>query len=50
MEAFLADRGTSAAELITGLLRGIDVEATLRDAGLTSQDVSALRRRLLGAR
>ena len=50
VEAFLADRGTSAAELITGLLRGIDVEATLRDAGLTSQDVSALRRRLLGAR
>jgi len=32
------------------LLRGIDVEATLRDAGLTSQDVSALRRRLLRAR
>ena len=50
VEAFLADRGTSAAELITALLRDLDVEATLLDAGLTSQDVSALRRRLLRAR
>ena len=50
VEAFLADRGTSAVELITALLRDLDVEATLLDAGLTSQDVSALRRRLLRAR
>ena len=50
VEAFLADRGTSAVELITALLRDLDVEATLLDAGLTSQDVSELRRRLLRAR
>ncbi|HYI98930.1 MAG TPA: tyrosine-protein phosphatase [Thermoleophilaceae bacterium] len=50
VEAFLADRGTSAVELITALLRDLDVEATLLDAGLTRQDVSALRRRLLRAR
>jgi hypothetical protein len=47
VEAFLADRGTSGVELITTLVRDLDVEATLRDAGLTSRDVSALRRRLL---
>jgi protein-tyrosine phosphatase len=49
VEAFLADRGTSGVELITRLVRELDVEATLRDAGLTSDDVSALRRRLLDA-
>ena len=50
LEAFLGDRGTSAAEVITTMLRALDVEATLLDAGLTSQDVSALRRRLLDPR
>ncbi len=49
VEAFLAGRGTSGVELITTLVRDLDVEATLRDAGLTSDDVSALRRRLLAA-
>jgi protein-tyrosine phosphatase len=47
LEAFLADRGTSAAQVITTTLRDLDVEATLLDAGLTRQDVSTLRRRLL---
>jgi protein-tyrosine phosphatase len=46
-EAFLTDRGTSAVELIAALLRDLDVEATLRDGGLTGGDVRALRRRLL---
>jgi protein tyrosine/serine phosphatase len=48
LEAFLADRGTSAAELITATLRDIDIDATLLDAGLTGQDMRALSRRLLG--
>lgn len=48
VETFLAGRRTSAGELITGLLGDLDVEATLLAAGLTSEDASALRRRLLG--
>jgi protein-tyrosine phosphatase len=47
VEAFLADRGTSGVELVTTLVRDLDLEATLGDAGLTSRDVTALRRRLL---
>ncbi len=47
IEAFLADRGTTAAELIMTTLHGLDVEALLLDAGLASEDVSALRCRLL---
>ena len=48
LEAFLAERGTSAAELIVTMLRDLDIEAALRHAGLTSQDARALRRRLAG--
>jgi hypothetical protein len=45
--AFLRDRGTTAPELIAGLLAGFDVEAALLDAGLEAADIAALRRRLL---
>jgi protein tyrosine/serine phosphatase len=48
LEAFLADRGTTAREIIVTTLSDLDVEACLLDAGLTRQDVSDLRRRLLG--
>jgi protein-tyrosine phosphatase len=44
--AFLRDQGTTATELIVELLAGFDVETALLDAGLTAQDVTALRRRL----
>jgi protein-tyrosine phosphatase len=47
LEAFLADKGTSAREVITALLAGLDVEARLAGTGLTRSNVSALRRRLL---
>ncbi|HTE60510.1 MAG TPA: tyrosine-protein phosphatase [Solirubrobacteraceae bacterium] len=47
LESFLADRGTTAGELIIATLAGLDVEAHLRDAGLTDQDLAALRRRLV---
>jgi hypothetical protein len=45
---FLAERGTTAAGVIVDILTGLDVEAHLRDAGLTNTDVAALRERLLG--
>jgi len=48
VDAFLAHRDTSGAEIIAALVRDLDVEALL-DAGLTSQDVSVLQRRLLDA-
>lgn len=48
VDAFLAHRGTSGAEIIAALVRDLDVEGVLLDAGLTSEDVRALRRRLLG--
>ena len=44
---FLAERGTTAAELIASLLDRLDVERTLRGAGLTEGDLGALRARLL---
>ena len=46
-ERFLAERGTSAGEVIIRTLADLDVEACLLDAGLTSDNVTALRRRLL---
>ncbi len=49
LEAFLADRGTSAGEEIVATLSGVDVEARLRDAGLCDGDIAALRRRLVGS-
>jgi protein-tyrosine phosphatase len=45
--AFLREQGTTATELIVDLLAEFDVEAALLDAGLSADDVAALRRRLL---
>jgi protein-tyrosine phosphatase len=47
IETFLADRDTTAGQLILETLRGFHVENWLFDAGLASQDLGALRRRLL---
>lgn len=47
LERFLADRGTTATEVIIKLLSNLNVEACLLRAGLVSRDVEALRRRLL---
>ena len=47
LETFLAERGASGAELIVTTLRDLNIETTLLEAGLSSQDMSALRRRLL---
>jgi protein-tyrosine phosphatase len=48
LDGFLAQRGTTAQELVVALLAELDVEAHLRAAGLTANDVAALRARLLG--
>ena len=45
--AFLAERETSAAQLIGELLDQQDLNQTLRGGGLTDADLSALRARLL---
>jgi protein-tyrosine phosphatase len=44
--AFLREQGTTAPELIVELLRDFDIEAALREAGLSEADLLALRRRL----
>lgn len=44
--SYLREQGTTASDLIVGLLAELDVEATLLDAGLEPGDVIALRRRL----
>lgn len=49
LEAFLARRGTTAGEVIVATLAELDVGERLRDAGLTEDDVTALRRRLITA-
>jgi hypothetical protein len=43
---YLRGQGTSATDLIVELLGDLDVEATLRSAGLGDQDLISLRRRL----
>jgi hypothetical protein len=45
--AFLRDQGTTATELIVGLLGEFDVEAALRAGGLSEADLVALRARLV---
>jgi protein-tyrosine phosphatase len=45
--AFLREHGTTASDVIVGLLAGFDVEATLMDAGLSLDDLGALRHRLV---
>jgi len=47
LEAFLAERGTSAAEVIETTLASLDLPATLAAGGLSGEDVEALRARLL---
>jgi len=47
IEAFLAERGTTAAEIIMATLSSVDVEAQLRLGGLTDEDLQALRARVL---
>ena len=47
LDAFLAERGTSARAVIAELLASIDVEATLGAAGLGSGDLAALRARFV---
>jgi protein tyrosine/serine phosphatase len=46
---FYADNGTSPAEVITAMLSQLDVEAYLRGAGVSDDDLSAIRERLLTA-
>jgi protein-tyrosine phosphatase len=50
LSAFLASRGTTASEVIIATLGSLDIQATLRDGGLTDPDLHALRLRLLEAR
>jgi protein-tyrosine phosphatase len=47
IEAYFASEGTSAREVILGLLADLDVEAYLRAAGLDDGDLAALRDRLV---
>lgn len=47
LDAFLAARGTTSEEVITATLAERDVAAVLCAAGVTHQDVAALRERLL---
>jgi hypothetical protein len=44
---FLRARGTTARELIVALVTDFGIERNLRDAGLSEQNVGALRRRLI---
>ena len=48
LQSYLREQGTSAETLIVDLLEGLDVEAHLVRAGLTADDIAALRSRLLG--
>ena len=47
VERFLADRGTSAADLIVATLAEVDVEACMLAAGLRDAELAALRERLV---
>jgi protein tyrosine/serine phosphatase len=46
LEAYLEARGTSAGRLIAATLAALDLEALLRDGGLTGSELDALRARL----
>ena len=48
VEAHLRREGTSARELIVGLVSSLDVEDRLRAGGLDGRDVAAVRARLVG--
>jgi protein-tyrosine phosphatase len=47
LEAFLAERGTTAGAVIETTLGSLDLASTLAAGGLTAEDVDALRVRLL---
>lgn len=47
LAAYLAERGTSAAEVIATTLSSIDIQGLLFGAGFTDADLSALRTRML---
>jgi protein tyrosine/serine phosphatase len=47
IEAFLAERGTSAGEIIAATLSSLDIEALMRQGGLGERELAALRARLL---
>ncbi len=47
LRAFLADRSTTASDLIVDTLTSLDIEVQMRAGGLTDRDLSALRARLL---
>jgi hypothetical protein len=47
LAAYLAERGTTAGEVIETTLASLDLEATLAAGGLEAQDIAALRARLL---
>jgi hypothetical protein len=46
---FYEDRGTTPAEVVAELLAGLDVAAYLRGAAVGSDDLAALRGRMLSA-
>ena len=46
--AFLAEQGTSASDQILATLAAHDVEAYLRRAGLSGDELDAVRARLVG--
>ena len=47
LTAYLASRGTTAGEVLRELLAEVDLPATLVAGGATSEDLAAIRRRLL---
>jgi protein-tyrosine phosphatase len=47
LAAFLADKGTTAAELIIETLDTLDIQALMRTGGLTDETLNALRERCL---
>lgn len=47
LDAYLAERGTSAGAVVLATLESMNVAARLRSAGLADRDVAALRGRLL---
>jgi hypothetical protein len=49
LAAYLAERGTTAGEVIETTLASLDLESTLDAGGLEAEDVAALRSRLLAA-
>jgi protein-tyrosine phosphatase len=47
IDAFYDERATTPAEVVAGVLPGLDAEAYLRDAGLGVGDLAALRARVV---